>query len=338
MQVVKSKIFENSRLPIVIEANGEVDLDAYANESKAEIDDLLGEHAAVLFRGFRVQDLKHFNKIGEAFAERAAEYQYRSTPRTWIHGNVYTATEYPSSEEIPLHSENSYQREWPLRLLLYCQTPALVGGETPVADLRMVTAMLSPRLRERLAVHGVTYIRHFHPNIDLSWMTAFQTRNRAQVEKFCQAQGIAIEWGDDGVLRTAQTCRGLARHPVSGEEVFFNQAHLFHPSSLPNEVRGPLIASVGAERMPRNAMLGDGSAFSIDELEEIRSAFRHAAVVFSWRAGDVLLLDNMQTAHGRRPFSGARQVYAMLLQPHAESLDLSDSSPPRDAPDVRGPT
>ena len=36
-----------------------------------------------------------------------------------------------------------------------------------------------------------------------------------------------------------------------------------------------------------------------------------------WRAGDVLLIDNMLTAHGRNPFSGKRSVVVGMSQESA---------------------
>ena len=35
--------------------------------------------------------------------------------------------------------------------------------------------------------------------------------------------------------------------------------------------------------------------------------------MFVWERGDVLLLDNMQFAHGRNRFSGSRKVVAALV-------------------------
>ena len=33
---------------------------------------------------------------------------------------VYTSTEYPQHRSIPLHSEQSYSRNWPMNILFYC--------------------------------------------------------------------------------------------------------------------------------------------------------------------------------------------------------------------------
>jgi alpha-ketoglutarate-dependent taurine dioxygenase len=98
--------------------------------------------------------------------------------------------------------------------------------------------------------------------------------------------------------------------------VFFNQAHLFHVSNLGAEPAAALVNLFGADRLPRNAFFGDGGELDPADLDRIRAAFRDAAITFPWAAGDVLLLDNMRMAHGRRPFTGTRRVVASLMDVH----------------------
>ncbi|MFX8696328.1 TauD/TfdA family dioxygenase, partial [Acinetobacter baumannii] len=86
-----------------------------------------------------------------------------------------------------------------------------------------------------------------------------QTSDRAAVEDFCRSQDIAWEWFDDGTLRTRQVCQSEMRHPVTGEAVWFNQAHLFHVSGLEPAVREALLEAVDPEDLPRNVVYGDGA-------------------------------------------------------------------------------
>ena len=37
-------------------------------------------------------------------------------------------------------------------------------------------------------------------------------------------------------------------------------------------------------------------------------------VVFPWNEGDILMLDNMQVAHGRNPFSGERKIIVSMAE------------------------
>ena len=57
--------------------------------------------------------------------------------------------------------------------------------------------------------------------------------------------------------------------------------------------------------LPLEVSYGDGSPIDNETARRIRLALRAETVTFAWRRGDVLVLDNMLTAHGRRPFTGA---------------------------------
>lgn len=103
--------------------------------------------------------------------------------------------------------------------------------------------------------------------------------------------------------------------PKTGEMVWFNQAHLFHTSSLNTEVRESLLAIVREEDFPRNTYYGDGSKIETSVIEEIREIYQQEAILFPWKEGDILMLDNMLVAHGRQPFVSKRKVVVDMAEP-----------------------
>lgn len=301
------------------------DLAAFVDKHAAMIDERLLTHGAVLFRGFDVASVEDFERFSASTSPRSLEYTYRSTPRTAVGKGVFTATEYPPDQEIALHCENAYQRAWPLKIAFCCLVAPETGGETPIADMRRVTTAVGGALLDRFERLGVRYVRHYRPYIDIPWEVVFQTSDRGEVAAFCQRNGIDHEWLDANTLRTAQINHGVATHPVIGERVFFNQAHLFHVSNLNAEVVKSLRTMYG-DRFPRNSYYGDGSEIAAEDLEAVRQAFRSAEIRFPWQVGDVMLLDNMQMAHGRKPFTGSRKVVASLLDPHSsQDCDASEA-------------
>ncbi|HZI04553.1 MAG TPA: TauD/TfdA family dioxygenase, partial [Archangium sp.] len=172
-------------------------------------------------------------------------------------------------------------------------------------------------VRQRFTDQGVMYVRNYRGggDLDLSWQAAFQTQDKAEVARYCEREGIHYEWRGEDWLCTRQVCQAVARHPETGEEVWFNQAHLFHISSLAPEAREALTTLMRPEDLPRNAYHGDGSPLEDETLAEVREAFRKAQVSFPWQAGDVLLVDNMKVAHGRAPFEGPRRVVVAMAEP-----------------------
>ncbi len=293
-------------------------LETWAGGRRAEIEERLLRHGAVLFRGFEVGGIDGLERFLAGVAGGPLlKYTYRSTPRVTVRGNVHTATEYPADQEIPLHNENSYAARWPLEIAFHCVTAAARGGETPLADSRRITARLSPALRERFATKGVRYVRNYGRGLDLSWQETFQTEDPAEVERFCHAGGIELEWLPGERLRTIQDRPALATHPRTGDLLWFNQAHLFHVSSLSPAMREALLTAFGPGELPRHAAHADGTEIDPADLAEIRAAYRAEAVAFPWQEGDVLLADNMLVAHGRNPYEGPRRiVVGMAVETH----------------------
>ena len=307
-------------LPVLLEpAIDGVDLTRWATNNRELIEQRLLTNGAILFRGFNVSTVGDFETFMQSLVGDLLEYSFRSTPRTQVSGRVYTSTEYPAHQTIPLHNEMSYTRNWPLMLGFFCVEPAAEKGETPIADSRKVFNLIDPTIRDRFAHKQIMYVRNYGAALDLSWQNVFQTKARAEVEAYCRQTGIEFEWKSEDELRTQQVCQAVATHPRTGEMVWFNQAHLFHVSSLNAEVRESLMEAYAGDP-PRNAYYGDGSPIEDDVLDEIRAAYAQEEIAFPWQKGDVLVVDNMLTAHGRRPYRGARKIVVAMGRPFSNKI------------------
>ena len=71
-----------------------------------------------------------------------------------------------------------------------------------------------------------------------------------------------------------------------------------------------------ANRLPRNAYYGDGSPIEAEVLDTIRAAYREETRAFAWERGDVLMLDNFISVHGREPYTGERKVLVAMTDLH----------------------
>ncbi|MGO1915482.1 MAG: TauD/TfdA family dioxygenase, partial [Halomonadaceae bacterium] len=305
----------DSELPIMISPSypGQPLLEAFG-ELRADIETLVARVGGVLLRGFDVPSVDDFQQFAAAFGHPLLSYEFASTPRSAVSSGIYTSTEYPAHQHIPLHNEQAYTREWPMKIWFHCVTASPEGGETPIADSRAIYRRMPAEIRERFAP-GILYVRNYG-DFDMPWQKVFNTEDRAEVEAFCQRAGIRCEWKPDGDLRTTQLCQSIETHPVTGEQVWFNQGHLFHVSNLQPEVRESLEELLDPEDMPRNVFFADGSPIDDAIFDEIRGVLADETVMFPWQAGDVLMLDNMLVAHARTPFKGPRKVVVAMAEGH----------------------
>ena len=313
-ELVELDVFDaQSRFPLIIRPRlQDLSLLSWGESNREMIHQKLIEHGAILFRGFDVESAAQFRAIASAISGELLDYQERAAPRVQIQKGVYTSTEFPANQPIPMHHEMSYSHNWPAQLWFCCAQPAAEGGRTPIAEDRKVIRLIAPEIQEEFRAKGVMYVRNYGEGVDLSWQDAFQTTDPNVVEEYCRKAGMQVEWRDRDRLRTRAMRQVYAVHPVTGDRVWFNHAHMFHQSNLPAEVRESLLEEFAEDELPRNAFYGDGSPIDDDVLAEIRRVYDEAAHRFFWQRGDVLLVDNFLVSHGREPFSGPRQILVAM--------------------------
>jgi alpha-ketoglutarate-dependent taurine dioxygenase len=317
-------------LPALINAElPGLDLAAWATANRAVVDRLARQSGAVLLRGFALSGPADFRAAMAALADEVLGYGERSSPRSEVVDGVYTSTDHPPEQPIMLHNEQSYTRDWPMRIAFFCQTPPGTGGRTPLADSRRVLARLSPGTVTAFERHGVRYVRNYLPNVSLSWQEAFQTTERDVVERYCRAADISFAWVGGDRLRTSQNRPAVRRHPVTGELTWFNHALFFNVASLPDGVSADLRSAVAEDDLPYNTYLGDGSSITQATIDELRGAYEAETVGFDWQRGDLLVVENMLVAHAREPFTGPRRILVAMADPYRSAVVRAGAGGPR---------
>lgn len=315
-ELVKTSYLKGEEgFPLVVQPNVDnVNLVTWASCNNNFIKAQLLKYGAILFRGFDGDSATRFEQFTRAISPQLIDYSERAAPRKEVGSRIYTSTEYPSDQCIPMHHEMSYSHNWPTKIWFYCEQPAQQRGGTPIASDRVVFKLIAPEIKERFIQKKVMYVRNYGEGVDLSWQEAFQTEDRAAVEAYCRKVHTEFEWRGGNRLRTRQVRQAVATHPQTGETVWFNHAHMFHISNVEPAVRNSLLSEFKEDELPRNAFYGDGTPIESSVLEEVREVYRQAAVTFTWQQGDIMMLDNFLVSHGRESFVGPRRILVAMAE------------------------
>lgn len=317
--VIASEVLpeQNGLQPLLVRPTvAGVDLATVIASRRDFVEEKLIQHGAIMFRGFEVRSVESFREAATAVHPEFVEYTEPSTPRGEYEDKVYVSSEYPAWYEIPLHGELSYTYEWPMKALFFSKRPATKGGATTVGDARRILERLDRRVLRKFEEKGIMYIRNYGEGMLVPWQTVFKTDDPNDVQAHCDANPpMSCEWLADSVLRTRQIRPATRVHPVTGQKVWFNQAHIFHPYSLGADMRDKLVEQFGPEGLPVTAAYGDGEPIEDRDLDAIYDAMTSTRYSTPWEQGDVLLADNMLVSHGREAFEGERETVVCFVEP-----------------------
>jgi amino acid adenylation domain-containing protein len=301
-------------LPLVVRPALEgVELTAWAATHRQLLEEKLLAHGGILFRDFGIDSAEKFERFASTLCPDLFN-ENGEHPRQTVSGNVYTPVFYPPEERLLWHNENSFNHTWPMKIFFCCLVPAAAGGETPIVDSRRVWQQIDPEVRSRFEQRQILYMRNYGDGLGLPWQTVFSAANREEVEERCRRSHLLFDWRDGERLRTRAVRPAVVTHPRTGERSWFNQAQHWHVSCLDPKTRESLLSLFREEDLPRNCYFGDGSPIDDEMMRHVLEVYRQLEVCFSWQRGDVMLLDNVLTAHGRNPFAGERKLLVSMGQ------------------------
>jgi alpha-ketoglutarate-dependent taurine dioxygenase len=284
---------------------------------------VVAEHGCVMVRGLGLRDAAETGAVFSKLATGLMTEKEVFAPRRTYSDGVYSSTKWPPNQPMCMHHELSYTLEFPGLMMFACLSAPTEGGATAVADAPTVLDALPAELTERFEREGWLLTRSYNDEIGASVAEAFGTEDRGAVENYCRANAITFEWQPDGGLRTRQRRSAVVRHPVTGRRCWFNQIAFLNEWTMAPEVREYLMDVYGADGLPFNTRFGNGDPIGEDVVEALNSVYEAHTAREPWQAGDLMLVDNIRTAHSREPFEGPREVLVALADP----VRLTDCSP-----------
>ena len=245
-------------------------------------------------------------------------------PRRTYSDGVYSSSTWPPNQPMCMHHELSYPLEFPGLMLFACLHRAHRRAGRPRWPTRRPCSTRCPpgwssgSSGRAGCSPAATTTRSGRP-----FAEAFGTDDRGAVESYCRANAIEFEWQPDGGLRTRQRRSAVVRHPVTGQRCWFNQIAFLNEWTMAPEVREYLVDVYGEDGLPFNTRFGNGDPIGEDVVQLLNEVYEANTAREPWQAGDLLLVDNIRTAHSREAYEGPREVLVAMADP----VRLADCSP-----------
>jgi alpha-ketoglutarate-dependent taurine dioxygenase len=296
---------------------------SWAAEHRDALRAAVAEHGSVLVRGLGLRDAVETGAVFQRLAAGLMPEREAFASRRVYSDGVYSSATWPANQPMCMHHELSYRIEFPGLMLFACLSAPTEGGATGVADSRAVLGALPKELVERFEREGWMLTRSYNDEIGASIADAFGTDDRGAVERYCRANAIEFEWQPDGELRTRQRRSAVVRRPGTGQRCWFNQIAFLNEWTLDPEVREFLVDTYGTEGLPFNTRFGNGDPIGEDVVQLLNKVYETHTAREPWQAGDLMLVDNVRTAHSREPYQGPREVLVGM----ADAVRLTDCAP-----------
>jgi alpha-ketoglutarate-dependent taurine dioxygenase len=321
---VKTWLPEKGKLPVFISPQGgalatkAAFLD-WVRAHEAKLDDLTITHGGIVLRGFPLVTPEDFNQFLALFPQFEAGYTGGGAARGRVVDRVMEATRAAKNVFLCLHQEMAYLRSWPDRLVFFCRKPAESGGETIIGDMREFTRRMPVQIRDQLEQRGLRGVRNFVPpgqgrgevadaRDGIAWDESFGTTDRKEVEALCAERGLEPVWRDDGGLVVITQLKAFTTHPITQDHVYHCFVHTNHrdpvSGKLTYKMDGPLATGY---------TYGDGSLMPLKDEQALLDLMDDVTVCWPWQAGDIMIVDNVLTAHGRNRYTGTRETLVGLL-------------------------
>jgi len=291
---------------------------------KEDLDRLAAVHGALLFRGFPLRDTAAFQRAVDHYPTNDINYMGGVAPRGQLAPRIFESTRAPKAWDLVVHQEMAYLPLFPRMVAFFSRKSAWAGGETVVADFRELERRLPRRLWDAVKTRGVRYERNFRAPgpaepwreiLHKTWPAAFETEDPQAAEAACRSVGLEPVWCADGSLSTYYTAPGFIKHPLTGETVWFNQiaSQVMNKRTLGAQWEAYHAHYGETLTGPFRPTYGDGGPIATEDMNELYIVLDSLIQAFRWEDGDLMLIDNIVTAHGRNPYEGERDLQVALL-------------------------
>ncbi len=271
------------------------------------------EHGAVFFRGLPLVTAEDFDAFVAAFGLPSFTYdrslsnavRINHTPR------VFSANEAPPEVDINLHHEMAQTPIYPSKLFFFCQKAPDSGGASSICRSDILWQRIvdeRPAFARACEEKGLKYTHTMPPIEDASsgmgrsWKNTLGVQTREGAEARLGELGYSWKWLEEDALRVTTDPRPAVRKLDSGRTAFFNQ----------------LIAAFTGWKDSRNdpskaILFGDETPMDVESAQQVVEWAEQLSFDVPWQVGDVAIVDNFVSMHGRRTYRGSRSLLASFV-------------------------
>lgn len=324
---------KNTHSPFVISPRSEIDLINWAQRNQQTIAKAIEEFGAIVFSGFNLTK-ENFSDTFTAITGRPPQVYKGDTPRDEVSFQVYKSTAVANGHTIPLHQEVSggCRKDMPKFISFFCVTPPeKETGQTVVGNAKQVSEKiksLMPHLWQNMSTKTLTYTARYLPKN--SWYTRwirwlnpshatiekrFGTEKREEVERKCRDEGLICEW--DGEWAVISRKGVPATIDSNGLSLFCNQIHLdkFNPKLCGSWIMyivARILLYPTSRSMQFDVKFDDGTEINPKDASTLLSIMQEHQQGRNWKKGDLMVLDNATTMHGKTSHVGRREILVAM--------------------------
>lgn len=334
---------EDSPLVVSPLADKKMDLAEWAQSHQVQLAHAIKEYGAIVFSGFNLSTKEDFGKAFTAITGMVPD-RYPGEIRKELGSNIYKSAKVANGHAIPLHQEFSYadRKRMPKYISFFCIQPPKEGtGQTTVGNVATITKKiqnLMPDLWALMTTQTLTYTSRYLPSN--SWLTRwirwlnpsfatiqqqFRTENPKQVEDKCEKDGLKWDWDGRWAIVTRKAIPAILQ--ANSNTLFCNQMHLFKLSpklcgGWINYIFARILLFPISRFMQADVKFDNGRAISLKECNQLLTILEENQKGRDWKKGDLMILDNGTTMHGKKPHTGERKIIVAM----AGSVDSSETN------------
>ena len=275
----------------------------------------------ILFRNFSIENDINFEDVIKSVGIKLSnEYRPGIAPRILKSNYSFTSSEAPKHIPILPHMEMAYTNIRPKYIAFYSLYDVLYMGETPIIDGVKVYKSLNKKYKKLFKYDTIIYRNFTDNNITWggnikkydvggsSWEKAFNSNNKSYIQDFCNNIGMNITWHDNKLI-TSINVPSTLKHQYTNEKSIQLQSPLYGKNTyeymlkyLPSRFNNDnYISSMNKNDMipPIYLKFSNGYKLMKNDIYYLMNKIWDNSIIFKWKKNDILLMDNIITAHSR---------------------------------------